>query len=173
MLYNLGDDRVQTAGDSYYVAPNAVVIGRVTLGKDASVWFGSVLRGDNDTITIGDRSNIQDGSVLHVDAGAPLVLEEEVNIGHSVTAHGCYIGTGSLIGMGATILNHAVIGKYCFVGAQALITERKEFPDRSLIVGSPARRIREVTDEEIAHMKWTAEHYVKRSRRYRNELTPR
>ena len=173
MLYDLGEDRVQTDGTRYYVAPNASVIGRVSLGTDASVWFSSVLRGDNDTISIGNRCNIQDGSVCHVDAGVPLVLEDEVNIGHSVTLHGCYIGAGSLIGMGATILNHAVIGKYCIVGAQALVTERKEFPDRSLIVGSPARRIREVTDEEIEHMKWTAEHYVQRSQRYREELTPR
>jgi len=146
MIYDLGDDRVQTAGE-FFVAPSAAVIGRVTLGKDASVWFSSVLRGDNDRITIGDRCNIQDGSILHVDDGIPLVLEEGVSVGHSVTMHGCYIGAGSLIGMGATILNHAVIGEFCIVGAQALVTERKEFPDRSLILGSPARRIREVTDE--------------------------
>ena len=173
MLYDLGEDRVQTVGNDYFVAPNAAVIGRVILGRDASVWFNSVLRGDNDTITVGDRCNIQDGSVLHVDTGIPLVLEEGVSIGHSVTAHGCYIGEGSLIGMGATLLNHVVIGKYCIVGAQALVTERKEFPDRSLIIGSPARRIREVTEEEIELMKWTADHYVERSERYREGLTPR
>ena len=105
MLYDLGKDRVETTGDRYFVAPNAAVIGQVTLGKDSSVWFSSVLRGDNDTITIGDRCNIQDSSVFHVDAGAPIVLEDEVSIGHSVTIHGCCIGAGSLIGMGATILN--------------------------------------------------------------------
>jgi carbonic anhydrase/acetyltransferase-like protein (isoleucine patch superfamily) len=173
MLYDLGKDRVETTGDRYFVAPNAAVIGQVTLGKDSSVWFCSVLRGDNDTITIGDRCNIQDSSVFHVDAGAPIVLEDEVSIGHSVTIHGCYIGAGSLIGMGATILNHAIIGKFCIVGAQALVTERKEFPDRSMILGSPARRIRQVTDEEVEYMKWTAEHYVLRSQRYRKELTSR
>ena len=172
MIYDLGDDRVRTAG-AFFVAPNAAVIGRVTMGKDASVWFSSVLRGDNDRITVGDRCNIQDGSVLHVDDGIPLVLEEGVSVGHAVTMHGCYIGAGSLIGMGATILNHAVIGKFCIVGAQALVTERKEFPDRSLIIGSPARRLREVTEEEIELMKWTADHYVERSQRYREELTPR
>lgn len=173
MLYDLGDDRVQTEGDRYFVAPNAAVIGRVSLGKDATVWFSSVLRGDNDSITIGARCNVQDGSVFHVDAGVPVILEDEVCIGHSVTIHGCHIGTGSLIGMGATILNHAVIGKHCIVGAQALVTERKAFPDRSLILGAPARRVREVTDEEVEHTKWIAEHYVQRGQRYRRELTPR
>ena len=173
MLYDLGDDRVQTVGDAYFVAPNAAVIGRVTLGRDTSVWFSSVLRGDNDTITIGERCNIQDGSVFHVDAGSPVVLEDEVNVGHSATVHGCRIGAGSLIGMGATILSNANIGKYCIVGAQALITERKEFPDRSLIIGAPARRVREVTDEEIEHLKWIADHYVARAKRYREELTAR
>ena len=173
MLYDLGDDCVQTVGNDYFVAPNAAVIGRVILGKDASVWFNTVLRGDNDTITIGDRCNIQDAAVFHVDTGIPLVLEKDVSIGHSVTAHGCHIGAGSLIGMGATLLNHVVIGKYCIVGAQALVTEGKEFPDRSLIIGSPARRIREVTEEEIELMKWTVDHYVMRSQRYREELTPR
>ncbi len=118
MLYDLDEYRVQTVGDRYFVAPNAAVIGQVVLGEDASVWFSAVLRGDNDKIVIGDRCNIQDGSVFHVDAGVPLVLEEQVSVGHSVTLHGCHIGAGSLIGMGATILNHAVLGKYCIVGAQ-------------------------------------------------------
>ena len=173
MLYDLGEDRVQTVGDDYFTAPNAAVIGRVTLGRDSSVWFNSVLRGDNDTITVGDRCNIQDGCILHVDAGMPLVLEAAVSVGHAVTLHGCLVGAGSLIGMGATILNQAVIGKFCIVGAQALVTERKAFPDRSLIVGAPARRVREVTEEEVELMKWTAEHYVERSRRYRSALAPR
>ena len=132
-----------------------------------------MLRGDNDTITIGERCNIQDGSVFHVDPGKPLVLEREITIGHSVTAHGCHIGEGSLIGMGSTILNQAVIGKFCIVGAQSLITEGKEFPERSLIIGSPARRIREVTDEEIDFIKKNAEHYVQRSMLYRKKLTAR
>ncbi len=173
MLYDLGEDYVQTAGDAYFVAPNSAVIGRVRLGQDASVWFNVVLRGDNDSITIGDRSNIQDGSVFHVDAGAPIVLGNDVSVGHSATVHGCTVGRGTLVGMGATILSHAVIGEDCIVGAQALITERKEFPNRSVIIGMPARRIREVTDEELEHMQWIAEHYVARSRRYRAELNAR
>ncbi|MEE8238042.1 MAG: gamma carbonic anhydrase family protein [Gammaproteobacteria bacterium] len=173
MLYDLGEDRIRTAGDDYFVAPNAAVIGRVRLGQDVSVWFSVVLRGDNDSITIGDRSNIQDGSVFHVDAGAPVILGDDVSVGHSATVHGCTVGRGSLVGMGATILSHAVIGEECIVGAQALITERKEFPDRSVIIGMPARRIREVTDEELEHMQWIAEHYVARGRRYRAELKAR
>lgn len=173
MLYDLGDDCVQTSGDDYFVAPNSAVIGRVRLGQAASVWFNVVLRGDNDSITIGDRSNVQDGSVFHVDAGAPVLLGDDVSVGHSATVHGCTVGRGSLVGMGATILSHAIIGEDCLVGAQALITERKEFPDRSVIVGMPARRIREVTDEELEHMKWIAEHYVARGRRYRAELKAR
>jgi carbonic anhydrase/acetyltransferase-like protein (isoleucine patch superfamily) len=173
MLYDLGEDRIQTAGDDYFVAPNSAVIGRVRLGQDASVWFNVVLRGDNDSITIGDRSNIQDGSVFHVDAGAPIVLGNDVSVGHSATVHGCTVGRGTLVGMGATILSHAVIGEDCIVGAQALITERKEFPNRSVIIGMPARRIREVTAEELEHIQWIAEHYVARGRRYRAELNAR
>ncbi|MFL2546593.1 MAG: gamma carbonic anhydrase family protein [Candidatus Rariloculaceae bacterium] len=173
MIYDLGEDRVETDGENYFVAPNAAVIGRVSLGRDVSVWFNVVLRGDNDKITIGDRCNIQDGSIFHIDAGAPVNLGDGVCVGHSATVHGCRVGSGTLIGMGATILSHAVIGEDCIVGAQALITERKEFPDRSLILGSPARRIREVTDEELEHIRWIADHYVARGKRYREELTPR
>ena len=173
MLYDLGEDCVRTTGDDYFVAPDAAVIGRVSLGQHASVWFNVVLRGDNDSITIGDRTNIQDGSVFHVDAGAPVVLGSDVCVGHSATVHGCTVGSGSLVGMGATILSHAVIGERCIVGAQALITERKEFPDRSVIVGAPARRIREVTTEELEHIQWIAEHYVARGLRYRAELKAR
>jgi carbonic anhydrase/acetyltransferase-like protein (isoleucine patch superfamily) len=173
MLYDLGNDRVQTSGEDYFIAPNSAVIGRVTLGRDVSIWFNVVLRADNDKIDIGDRCNIQDGSVFHVDSGAPVVLESGISVGHSATVHGCRVGAGSLIGMGATILSNAVIGKDCIVGAHALITEGKEFPDRSLLVGAPARRIREVTDKEIEHLQWIVEHYVKRSQRYKAELTPR
>lgn len=173
MLYDLGADRVTTAGDRYFVAPNSAVIGKVTLGLDASIWFNVVLRADNDRIDIGDRCNIQDGSVFHVDAGSPVVLEDGISVGHSATVHGCRIGAGSLIGMGATILSNAVIGKQCIVGAHALVTEGKEFPDRSLLVGSPARRIREVSDAEIEHLEWIVEHYVARAERYKGELVAR
>ena len=173
MIYDLGDDCVQTVGDDYFVAPNAAVIARVSLGKDTSVWFNVVLRGDNDSITIGDRSNIQDGSVFHVDTGAPITIGDDVCVGHSATVHGCTVGSGTLVGMGATILSHAVIGERCIVGAQALVTERKEFPDRSVIIGSPAKRIREVTDEDLEHIQWIADHYVARAKRYREELKAR
>ena len=173
MLYDLGADRVQTAGDRFFVAPNSAVIGRVTLGLDVSIWFNVVLRGDNDRIDIGDRCNVQDGSVFHVDAGAPVVLEDGISVGHSATVHGCRVGAGSLIGMGATILSNAVIGKQCIVGAHALVTEGKEFPERSLLVGAPAKRIREVTDAEIEHLEWIVEHYVARAQRYKAELVAR
>jgi len=173
MLYDLGADRVETVGDRFFVAPNSSVIGKVRLGRDVSVWFNVVLRADNDRIEIGDRCNIQDGSVFHVDAGSPVVLDEGISVGHSATVHGCRIGAGSLIGMGATILTDAVIGKLCIVGAHALVTEGKEFPDRSLLVGAPARRIREVTDAEIEHLEWIVEHYVARAQRYKTELVAR
>ena len=173
MLFDLGKDRVQTAGDEFFVAPNSAVIGNVVLGRDVSIWFNVVLRGDNDRIEIGDRCNIQDGSVFHVDAGSPAILGAGTSVGHSATVHGCRVGAGSLIGMGATILTDAVIGRQCIVGAQALITERKEFPDRSLLVGAPARRLRDVTDAEIEHLEWICEHYVARAKRYKAELVAR
>jgi len=173
MLYDLGADRVQTHGENYFVAPNSAVVGKVTLGRDVSIWFNVVLRADNDRIDIGERCNIQDGSVFHVDAGSPVVLGDGVSVGHSATVHGCRVGAGSLIGMGATILTNAVIGKQCIVGAHALVTEGKEFPDRSLLVGAPARRLREVTDAEIEHLEWIVEHYVARAQRYKTELIAR
>jgi len=170
MLYELGAQRVQTVGDEYFVAPTAAVIGRVSLGRDASVWFGTVLRGDSNQITIGDRSNVQDNSVIHVDSDAPAVIGNDVTIGHAAVVHGCTIGDFTLIGINATILSHAVIGNYCLVGAGALITERKQFPDRSLIIGAPARRIRELTDAEVEMLKQSAAHYVAQGQRYRREL---
>jgi carbonic anhydrase/acetyltransferase-like protein (isoleucine patch superfamily) len=173
MLYDLGDDRVQSASEEFFVAPNAAVIGRVRLGRDVSIWFSAVLRGDNDDIVIGDRSNIQDGAVLHVDAGAPAVLEEDVTVGHAATVHGCHVRAGSLVGIGATILSGAEIGRQCIVGAHALVTEGKRFPDRSLIIGMPARRIREVTDAEVADLRRIADHYVARGRFYREALRAR
>lgn len=173
MIYDLGEHRVATDGDRYFVAPDASVIGRVRLGEDANVWFGAVLRGDTNEITVGARSNVQDTAVLHVDHDAPARIGEEVSIGHAATVHGCTVGNRSLIGIGATILSHAVIGSYCIVGAGALITERKKFPDRSLIIGVPAKRVREVTEEEMQMLAETADHYVELGRRYRTELEPR
>jgi carbonic anhydrase/acetyltransferase-like protein (isoleucine patch superfamily) len=173
VLYELGKQRVQTSGDDYFVAPTAAVIGRVFLGFDASVWFGTVLRGDSNEIRIGDRSNVQDNSVVHVDADAPATIGDDVTIGHAAVVHGCTIGDFTLIGINATILSHAVIGNYCLVGAGALVTERKEFPDRSLIIGAPARRLRELTDAEVRMLEHSAAHYVAQGQRYRRELVVR
>jgi carbonic anhydrase/acetyltransferase-like protein (isoleucine patch superfamily) len=170
MLYELGSHRVHTVGEEFFVAPSAAVIGRVFLGRDVSIWFGTVLRGDSNDIRVGDRSNIQDTAVVHVDADAPVDIGAEVTIGHAATVHGCRIGDRTLIGIGATILSHAVIGSQCIVGAGAVITERKQFPDRSLIVGAPARRIRELTAQEIHMLQESADHYVEVGKRYRKEL---
>ncbi len=170
MLYRLGGLEVATDGDDFYVAPTAAVIGRVRLGKGASVWFGAVVRGDSNEIVIGDSSNVQDTAVVHVDSDASTTIGTGVTIGHAATVHGCTVGDFSLIGIGATILSHAVIGRHCIVGAGALITERKTFPDRSLIIGAPARRVREVTDEEMQMLVKSAEHYAALGRRYRREL---
>jgi carbonic anhydrase/acetyltransferase-like protein (isoleucine patch superfamily) len=173
VLYELGLHRVQTAGDEFFVAPTAAVIGRVTLGRDVSVWFGTVLRGDSNDIRIGDRSNVQDNSVIHVDSDAAATIGHDVTIGHAAVVHGCTIGDFSLIGIHATILSHAVIGNYCLVGAGALVTERKEFPDRSLIIGAPARRVRELTDAEVQMLEQSAAHYAEQGKRYRRELAAR
>ena len=173
MIYDLGEDRVETSGEDYYVAPNSAVIGKVVLGRDVSIWFNVVLRADNDLIEIGERSNVQDGSVFHVDAGSPVVLGARVSVGHSATVHGCRVGDGTLIGMGATILSDAVIGKQCIVGAGAVITGGKEFPDRSLLIGAPARRMREVRDEEIADLEQIVANYVERGKFYKAALRAR
>ncbi len=172
MLYDLGDLRVELLGDSY-VAPSASVIGRVRLGRDANIWFGAVLRGDSAPITIGDGTNVQDNAVVHVDDDAPVEVGANVTIGHAATVHGCRVGDYCLIGIGATILSHAVLGRYCIVGANALVTERKVFPDRSLIVGVPAKRIREVTDEEIEMLHASAASYIEKGRHYAQALIPR
>jgi len=170
MLYTLGVQTPESVSGEYFVAPNAAVIGRVHLGRNASVWFGAVLRADTNDIDIGDGTNIQDNAVLHVDDDAPLKLGQDVTVGHSAVVHGCTIGNGSLIGIGATILSHAEVGAFCIVGAGALITERKQFPDRSLLVGAPAKRLREVTNEEVEMLKETAAHYAALGERYRHEL---
>jgi carbonic anhydrase/acetyltransferase-like protein (isoleucine patch superfamily) len=173
MLYDLGAHRVQTAGGDFFVAPSASVIGRVFLGRHASVWFNAVVRGDVNDIRIGDDTNVQDTAVIHVDADAPCTIGRGVTIGHGATVHGCTIGDFSLIGIGATILSHAVIGKYCLVGAGALITEHKSFPDRSLIIGAPARVKRELTDEECRALEKSAAGYAERGRQYARELRAR
>lgn len=169
-LYELGEKKPQLGPDAW-VAPNATVIGDVRLGANASIWWNAVLRGDNDPISIGTNSNIQDGSVLHTDAGVPLTIGANVTVGHLVMLHGCTVGDNSLIGIGSILLNRAVIGKNCIVGANTLIPEGKVFPDRVLIVGSPGKVVRELTDEEVARLEKSAAHYVDNARRYREKLT--
>ncbi|RKZ35548.1 MAG: gamma carbonic anhydrase family protein [Gammaproteobacteria bacterium] len=157
-------------GHEHYIAPNATVIGSVVLQDRVSVWFNAVLRGDNEPVVVGEGSNIQDGSVLHTDPGAPLTIGCGVTVGHMAMLHGCTIGDNSLIGIKAVILNHARIGRDCIVGANTLIPEGKEIPDRSLVIGSPGRVIRQVTDEEIQGLRESAEHYVENMRRFQAEL---
>jgi carbonic anhydrase/acetyltransferase-like protein (isoleucine patch superfamily) len=166
MLYSLDDRKVETRGD-YFVAHNAVVIGSVVLENNASIWFNCVVRGDNDVITIGENANVQDGSVLHTDAGIPLTLGKDVSVGHKVMLHGCTIGEGSLIGINAVVLNNAVIGKNCIIGANALVPEGKEIPDGSLVIGSPGRVKRALSGDEIRGLKEIADHYVHKSALYR------
>lgn len=170
MLYALGDSRPKINADDVFIAPDASVIGNCELGEDSSVWFHAVLRGDNDPIKIGKKSNVQDGSVLHTDIGAPLTIGDGVTIGHRAMLHGCTIGDDSLIGMGATILNHAKIGKNCLVGANSLVTEGKSFPDGVLIVGSPATVKRELKPEEIELIKMSSEIYVANAKRFMVDL---
>ena len=147
------------------------MIGNVELAEDASVWFGAILRGDTELLRIGKGSNVQDGSVLHADVGFPVTLGDNVTIGHRVMLHGCTIGDGSLIGIQAVVLNGAKIGRHCLVGAGALVTEGKEFPDGSLIIGSPARVVRQLTPEQIAGLQRSAAHYVQNAQRFRAGLT--
>ncbi|BAO83669.1 carbonic anhydrase/acetyltransferase, isoleucine patch superfamily [Serpentinimonas maccroryi] len=155
---------------SAFVADSAQVIGQVSLGAEASVWFGCVVRGDTELISIGAGSNIQDASVLHADYGFPLQVGERVTVGHQVMLHGCCIGDETLIGIGAVVLNGARIGKHCLVGAGALVTEGKEFPDGSLILGSPAKVVRTLTPEQIEGLRASAQHYIENARRYRSGL---
>ncbi|ATQ68362.1 gamma carbonic anhydrase family protein [Methylosinus trichosporium] len=163
--------RVPESG-RYHVLPGAHVIGRVHLEEDANIWFGCVLRGDNEWITIGARTNIQENSILHTDMGFPLTIGADCTIGHGVILHSCVIGEASLIGMGATILNGAKIGRNCLVGANALVTENKEFPDNSLIVGAPARVVRVLDEGALARHLESAHHYVENARRYASGLEP-
>ncbi|MDP3250903.1 MAG: gamma carbonic anhydrase family protein [Hydrogenophaga sp.] len=168
-IYELDGTAPQLA-DSAWVADSAKVMGNVVLAEDSSVWFGAVLRGDTETITVGKGSNIQDGSVLHADVGFPLTLGDNVTVGHQVMLHGCTIGDETLIGIGATVLNGAKIGKNCLVGARALVTEGKEFPDGSMIFGSPAKVVRSLTPEQIEGLRRSAQHYTENAERYRQGL---
>ena len=168
-LYALEDKAPQIA-PSAWVADSAQVMGAVVLHEDASVWFGTVVRGVTETITIGAGSNVQDASVLHADFGQPLVIGERVTIGHKVMLHGCTIGDETLVGIGAVVLNGAKIGKNCLVGAGALVTEGKEFPDGSMIIGSPARVVRQLTPQQIEGLRMSAQHYIDNARRFRSGL---
>ena len=167
MIYNFNNISPKIDKESWF-APNSVLIGNVTLKKDANVWFNATLRGDVEPITIGEGSNIQDGSVIHTDPGCPATIGKNVTVGHLVMLHGCTIEDDCLIGIGSTILNKAKIGKNSIIGANALITENKVIPERSLVIGSPGKVIRQVTDEEIKHIKENAEHYVKNYKKYKN-----
>lgn len=168
-LYQL-DHLIPDIDASAWVADSAQVVGNVRLGPDSSIWFGVVARGDTDTITIGRGTNIQDNSVLHADPGMPLVIGDNVSVGHQVMLHGCIVGDGSLIGIGAVVLNGARIGKNCLVGACALVTEGKEFSDGTMILGSPAKAVRQLSPEQIAGLERSAGHYIDNARRYRAGL---
>lgn len=173
-IYRLGEARVVTPGEGRaWVAPNAVALGKVELGEDASVWFGAVLRGDTETLILGENSNVQDGAVLHADPGFPLTIGADVTIGHQAMLHGCVVGDNSLIGIGAVVLNGAVIGRNCLIGARALITEGKVIPDGSLVMGAPGKVIREIDAGQAAGLTASARHYVENWKRYRAGLAER
>ena len=159
------------ASGRFWVAPNATVLGNVEIAEDASVWFNATIRGDNELIRIGERSNIQDGCVLHTDPGFPMDIGPDCTIGHMVMLHGCIIGRGSLVGIGAIILNGAKIGEECLIGAGALIGERKEIPPRSVVFGSPGKVIRQLSDEDAARVRQGAVHYVRNWQRYAKGLS--
>jgi carbonic anhydrase/acetyltransferase-like protein (isoleucine patch superfamily) len=165
MIYSLGDDHVEQA-DGVFIAPGSHVIGKVKLARNSSVWFNAVLRGDCDLISIGEDSNIQDGSVLHTDIGVPLIVGRGVTVGHKVMLHGCEIGDYSLIGINTVVLNGAKIGKYCVIGANSLITENMHIPDGSLVMGSPAKVIKSIPEAQQRMLEQSAQHYVENSQRF-------
>jgi len=171
MKYTFEDRRVVCKGD-YWIAPNATVIGSVVLENNASIWFNCVVRADDDVITLGENSQLQDGCVLHVDAGFPLTIGKDVSVGHMAMLHGCTIGDGSLIGIKAVILNGAKIGRNCLIGANALIAEGKEIPDGSLVIGSPGKVVRSLSEEEIRTINSASDQYVQQFRRYRDTFRP-
>ena len=170
MIYNF-ENKTLKSEENNWIAPNATVIGDVILKKNSSVWFNAVLRGDIESITIGEGSNIQDGSVLHTDPGYPLTIGSGVTVGHMVILHGCFIADDSLIGIGSTVLNNAKIGKNCIVGAKTLITENKIISGNSLIIGSPGKIIRQITDDEINHIKENAKRYIENWKKYSKIIT--
>ena len=168
-IYKLGD-AAPTIHESVFVADTATIIGKVTLEENASIWFGAALRGDNEPITVGAGSNVQEGAVLHTDEGYPLTIEANVTVGHQAMLHGCTVKEGALIGMQAVVLNGAVIGRNCLVGAGAVVTEGKVFPDNSLILGAPAKAVRELTEADIAGMRRNTENYAERRGYFKAQL---
>jgi carbonic anhydrase/acetyltransferase-like protein (isoleucine patch superfamily) len=170
MKYALGSRRITFKTDNWYIADNAVVIGDVVMEDRASVWFGATVRGDTDTIVIGENSNVQDGAVLHTDAGIKLTLGKNVSVGHMAMLHGCTIGDGTLIGIKAVVLNRAVIGRNCIIGAGALITENKIIPDNSLVMGAPGRVARTLDDKAAVSLREIADHYGNKIAEYRRDL---
>lgn len=167
MIYSLGEDHVEIIGSDYFVADNATVVGKVRLLNNASVWFNAVIRGDNEWITVGENSNVQDAAVLHTDPGVPLTIGNNVTIGHKVMLHGCTIGDNSLVGINSVILNGAKIGKNCLIGANSLVTENKEIPDGSLVMGSPARVVKTLSPEQQAELVKSAETYVRNFKHFK------
>ncbi len=170
MIYVLGEKRIQTAGDDFYVAPGASVIGKVRFGAGASVWFNCVLRGDSDWIILGDRTNVQDGTVIHADEGEPVTLGDNVSVGHKALLHGCTVGDSTLIANGAMILDRVSIGRRCLIAAGALIPPGKVIPEGSVVMGAPGKIVREVDDKDLAMIDFIAKHYVERGQLYRREL---
>jgi carbonic anhydrase/acetyltransferase-like protein (isoleucine patch superfamily) len=171
MKFSLADRRIVCKGD-YFIADSATVIGSVVMENNASVWFNCVVRADNDLITLGENSQLQDGCVVHVDPGFPLTLGKNVSVGHMAMLHGCTVGEGSLIGIKSVILNGAKIGRNCLIGANSLIAEGKVIPDGSLVMGSPGKVVRELRPEEITRINAIADHYVQRFKRYQRDLKP-
>jgi carbonic anhydrase/acetyltransferase-like protein (isoleucine patch superfamily) len=170
VIYSLGDRKVEFHGDDWFIADNATVIGSVVLEQNASIWFNAVVRGDNDVITIGENSNIQDGSILHTDPGILLTIGRDVTVGHLAMLHGCIVGDNSLIGIKSLIMNRAVIGKNCLIGANSLIPEGKVIPDGSLVMGSPGKIVRALTEQEIAGLRLSAGRYVENFKRFKRDL---
>jgi carbonic anhydrase/acetyltransferase-like protein (isoleucine patch superfamily) len=170
MIYHVDNRRVEFASNCYFVANNATVIGSVHIGNNVSIWFNAIVRADNEPITLGDGCNIQDGSVLHTDPGYPLTLEGNVTVGHKAMLHGCNVGQNSLIGINAVVLNGAQIGRNCLIGANTLIPEGMEIPDGSLVIGSPGRVKRSLSEEEMEGLRHSAEHYIHHMHRYRETL---
>lgn len=170
MIYSLGERKLEIKGEDYYIADNATVIGSVVIHNNVSIWFNAVIRGDNEPIVIEEGSNIQDGVVIHTDEGVPFRIGKGVTVGHQAMLHGCIVGDNSLIGINSVILNNSKIGKNCIVGANALVTHKTEIPDNTMVLGSPAKVVRELTEKEIEYLKFSAEHYIGNFKRFKKEL---